>query len=145
MSEETPTEDTNQLQITIIPSTAQREGIQTEQQVAIPTEKSVIPAQQQEEGDELGDIEYDNPEYEITKEKIKKLAKEIAATRKKSTETKGKGKRKLILLDSEDEEELLATAVDIIEDAIANKVSVEIVPKICRNGSMTRSTEKAKK
>ena len=36
----------------------------------------------------MGDIESDNPEYEITKEKIKKLAKEIAAIRKKATETK---------------------------------------------------------
>ena len=104
---------------------AQREGTQTEQQVAIPAEKSVIPAQQQEEGDELGDIESDNLEYDITKEKIKKLANEIVAARKKATETKGKGKCKLILSDSEDEEELLATTIDIIEDAVANKVLVE--------------------
>ena len=73
----------------------------------------------------MGDIESDNPEYDITKEKIKKLAKEIVAVRKKATKTKGKGKRNLILSDLEDEEELLATTVDIIEDVVANKVSVE--------------------
>ena len=38
---------------------------------------------------------------------------------------KGKGKRKLILSDLEDEEELLATTFDIIEDDVTNKVSVE--------------------
>ena len=54
MSEETPIEDTNELQITIIPPPAQREGTQIEQQVANPAEKSASPAQQQEEGDELG-------------------------------------------------------------------------------------------
>ena len=43
-----------------------------EQQVAIPAKKSVMLAQQQEEGAELGDIESDNPNYEITKEKFKK-------------------------------------------------------------------------
>ena len=73
----------------------------------------------------MGYIESDNPDYEITKEKIKNLAKEIATTTKKAIETKGKGKRKLILSESEDEEELLATAVDIIEDSIENKVSVK--------------------
>ena len=40
-------------------------------------------------------------------------------------ETKGKGKHKLILLESKDEEELVATTIDIIEDAVVNKVSVE--------------------
>ena len=45
-------------------------------------------------------IESDNPKYDITKEKVKKLAKEIVAVRKKATETKGKGKRKMILSDS---------------------------------------------
>ena len=54
----------------------------------------------------MGDIEFDNLEYEISKEKIKKLAKEIVAVRKKTTETKGNGKRKLILPEeSEDEDE----------------------------------------
>ena len=51
----------------------------------------------------MGDIESDNPEYEITKEKIKNLANEIRTVRKKETETKGKGKRKLIPSESEDE------------------------------------------
>ena len=73
----------------------------------------------------MGDIEYDNPEYSITKDKVKKLAKEIAAVRKKATETKGKGKHKLILSQSKDQEELLSIATNIIEDAIANNVSVE--------------------
>ena len=73
----------------------------------------------------MGDIDFNNPEYEITKEKIKKIAKEIVAVRKKATETKGKGKHKMILSDSEDEEETLATMVDIIEYAVANKVPVE--------------------
>ena len=73
----------------------------------------------------MGDIESDNPEYDMTKYKVKNLAKEIAASRKKDTETKGKGKHKLILSESEDEEELLGTIVDIIEDVVANKFSVE--------------------
>ena len=51
----------------------------------------------------------------MTKENLRKIAKEIAASRKKKgTQGKGKGKRKLILLESEDEEELLATTVDIL-------------------------------
>ena len=114
MSEETPAEDTNRLQITIIPPTTQRESTQTEQQVANPAEKSVSPAQQQEEGEELGDIKSHNLEYDITKEKFIKLAKEIAAVRKKETQEKGKGKRKLILSESEDEDKLVATAINII-------------------------------
>ena len=55
---------------------------------------------------------------------------EIAAARKNLTKTKGKGKRKLILLESKDEEELLATIVDIIEDVVANKVSIKTQFKI---------------
>ena len=78
----------------------------------------------------MGDIESDNIEYDITKEKVKNLAKEIAVVRKKATETKGKGKRNLILSESEDEEELLATVVDIIEDTVANKVLVKTQFKI---------------
>ena len=38
---------------------------------------------------------------------------------------KGKGKRRILLSESKDEEELLATAVDIIEDTTTNKVLVE--------------------
>ena len=125
MSEETPVEDTNRLKITIIPPTSQRGITQTEQQVTNPAEKSVSPAQQQEEGEELGDIESENPKYSLTKDKVKKLAAKIAAARKKVTETKGKGKRKLILSQSKDDNELLSTAIDIIEDVVANKVLVE--------------------
>ena len=62
----------------------------------------------------------------MTKENLRKIAKEVVASRKrKAIEEKGKGNRKLILSESEDEEELLVTAVDIIEDATTNKFSVE--------------------
>ena len=78
----------------------------------------------------MGEIEPENPEYAVTKGIIWKLSKEIAAARKKlktQQQQQGKGKRKLILADSsEDEEELAAIALDIIEDAAANKVPVEI-------------------
>ena len=60
---------------------------------------------------------------------IKKLAKEIAVARRKiklQKRQQGKGKRKLVLADStDDEEELAASALDIVEDARANKVTVE--------------------
>ena len=60
------------------------------------------------------------------KRKPKKIAKEITASRKrKAIHEKGKGKRKLILSESEDEEELLDTIVDIIEDATTNKILVD--------------------
>ena len=45
VSEETPAEDTNRLQITIIPPMAQRGSIPTEQQVTKPTEESINPVQ----------------------------------------------------------------------------------------------------
>ena len=63
----------------------------------------------------------------MTKENFKKIAKEISTSRKnKGTQEKGKGKHKLILSEeSEDEEELLVTAVDILKDASRNKVSIE--------------------
>ena len=63
----------------------------------------------------------------MTKENLKKIAKEISTSRKKKgTHAKGKGKHKLILSEeSEYEEELLSTAADILEDALINKVSVE--------------------
>ena len=62
----------------------------------------------------------------MTKENLKKIAKEITTSRKrKENQEKGKGKRKLILSESEDGEELLDSAIDIIEDAAANKISVE--------------------
>ena len=51
MLEETLAEDTNQIQITIIPPTTQRGITQTEQQVANPAKKSVSPAQQHDGGE----------------------------------------------------------------------------------------------
>ena len=126
MSDDIPVEDTNRLQITVVPPPTQRGNTPTEQQVTKPAEKSISPVQQQEGGEGLEeDIESDNPEYAITKDKIKKLAKEIAAARKKATQEKGKGKCKLILSESEDEDKLVATVVNIIEDVVVNKVSVE--------------------
>ena len=55
----------------------------------------------------------------MTKENLRKIAKEISTSRrKKGTHGKGKGKHKLILSkESEDEEEVLATTVDILDDA----------------------------
>ena len=77
----------------------------------------------------MNGVEHDNPEYALSKGIIKKLAAEIAATRKRLKAQKvqqGKGKCKLIITESsDDEEELIAAAVDIVEDAAANKVSVE--------------------
>ena len=63
----------------------------------------------------------------MTKQNLKRIAQEISTSRKKQgSQAQGKGKCKLILLEeSEDEKELLATAVDILEDASMNKVSVE--------------------
>ena len=76
-----------------------------------------------------GEIETENPEYAATKENITKLLKEIAASRKRKRtqqEQQGKGKRKLIIAKSlEDEEELAAMTIDIIEDATTNKVPVK--------------------
>ena len=64
--------------------------------------------------------------YALTKENIRKLLKEIAASRKRKRiqeQEKGKGKRKIIITESSKyEDELAATAVDIIEDAVANKI-----------------------
>ena len=62
----------------------------------------------------------------MTKENLRKIVKETTASRKKKAiQEKGKGKRWILLYESEDEEELFATTVDIIEDATTNKVSVE--------------------
>ena len=87
-----------------------------------PAKENLIPTQEPRE-----EIEAKNLEYVVTKEIIAKLSKEIAATRKrKRTQPQGKGKHKLIILESsDDDEELAATALDIIEDAAANKVPVE--------------------
>ena len=89
-------------------------------------EKNISLVHQQDGGEGLEeDIESDNPEYAITKDKIRKLAREITAARKKATQEKGKGKRKLILSESEYEDELVATIVDIIKYTVANKFLVE--------------------
>ena len=63
----------------------------------------------------------------MTKENLKRIANEISTSRKKKgSQEQGKGKCKLILPEElEDEEELLSTIVDILEDAALNKVSVE--------------------
>ena len=63
----------------------------------------------------------------MIKENLRKIDKEIATSRKKiGTQGKGKGKHKFILSEElDDEEELLDTIVDILEDAAMNKVSVE--------------------
>ena len=74
-------------------------------------------------------VEPDNPEYAVSRGIIKKLASEIAAARKKikgQEQQQGKGKCKLIITESsDDDDELAAAALDIIEDAAANKVPVE--------------------
>ena len=123
-SKDTPVEDTGRLQIIIKPPTAQREETHAEQQVTNPAEESLIPTQ-----DPRGEIETKNPEYALTKDNITRLSKEIVASRKRKKtqeQEKGKGKRRLIIVESsEDEEELAAMALDIIEDAAANKVPVE--------------------
>ena len=90
-------------------------------------EKNIILVHQHEGGEGLEeDIESENLEYAITKDKIRKLAKEIAAVRKKATQEKGKGKHKIILSESENEDELVAMAIHIIEDDVVNKVPIEM-------------------
>ena len=77
----------------------------------------------------INEVQTDDPEYALSQSIIKNLAKEISAARKRLRAQKvqqDKGKRKLILAESsDDEEELLATAVDIVEDANTNKIPVE--------------------
>ena len=93
------------------------------QQTTPPAPALVKPTQEP-----TGEVEEDDPEYALSKSTIKKLAKEIAVTRKRLKTQKqqtGRGKRKLILDSSNDEEELATAAIDIVEDARANKVSVE--------------------
>ena len=109
------------------PSTEQQPTEQaqlTVPQTAPPTPETVDPAQ-----NPTGEVEEDNPEYAVSRSIIKKLAKEIAVARRKiklQKRQQGKGKRKLVLADStDDEEELAASALDIVEDAWANKVTVE--------------------
>ena len=126
---ETPVEHTSRIQIIIKPPTAQRaephtKETQVEQQVITPAAESIIQTQEPRV-----ETEPENPKYAITKGIIKELSKEIAAARKKlrtQQQQQGKGKHKLIIAESlDDEEELAATTLDIIEDAIANKVPVE--------------------
>ena len=77
----------------------------------------------------MGEFKPNNPEYVVSRGIIQKLANEIAVARKKikgQEQQQGKGKRKLIIAkSSDDEDELAATTLDIIEDAAANKVPVE--------------------
>ena len=124
MSGETPAEGTGRLQITIRPPTLQREETQAQQQVTNLAKESLVSTQ-----DQGGEIDTENPEYVVTKENIRRLSKEIAASRKRKRTQKqeqGKGKHKLIIAESsEDEEEIVATTCDIKEDTIANKVLVE--------------------
>ena len=126
---------TSRVHITVKPPTAkvvepqpteqQQPTKQTQQQTTPPVPATVEPTQVR-----TGEVEGNDPEYALSKSIIKKLAKEIAVARKKIKAQKlqqGRGKRKLILANSfDDEEELAAMAVDIVEDARENKVSVEI-------------------
>ena len=77
----------------------------------------------------MPEVEPDNPEYVVSRGIIKKLVSEIATAWKKikgKEQQQGKGKRKLIIFESsDDDDKLAAVALDIIEDAAANKVSVE--------------------
>ena len=124
MSEETPAEGTGRLQIIIRPPTLQRQETQAQQLVTNPAEESLVSTK-----DQGGVLDTENPEYVVTKENIRKLSKEIAASRKRKRtqeQEQGKGKRKLIIAESsEDEEELAAIAYDIIEDSASNRVLVE--------------------
>ena len=96
MSEETLAEDTNRLQLAIIPAMTQRGSTPIEQWVTKPTEKSISPVQPKEGGEGLEeDIEFNNPEYAITKDKIRKLVREIAAARKRQLGKKGRGSTSL--------------------------------------------------
>ena len=77
----------------------------------------------------MGEVDPNKPEYALSRGIIRKLANEIAAVRKKiraQKEQQGKGKHELIIADSsDDEEELAAMALDLIEDAAENKVLIE--------------------
>ena len=103
----------------------QQPTVEPQQQTTPPAPATVDPTQVQR-----GEVKGNDPEYALSRSIIKKLAKEIAVARKKIKAQKlqqGRGKRKLILADSsDDEEELAAAAVDVVEDACANKVSVEV-------------------
>ena len=98
------------------------EETHAKQQVTNPAKENLIPTHTPREV-----IEIENLEYAVTKEIITKLSKDIVATRKRERiQPQGKGKRKLIIPESsDDDEELAATTLDIIEDVAANKVPVE--------------------
>ena len=103
MFNDIPAEDTSRLQLTIVPQPIQTRSAPTEHQVAKPTEKSIIPTHQWEEGEEKIEeyIEPDNPEYAMTKQNLRKTTKEISASRKKKEiQEKGKRKRRILLSDS---------------------------------------------
>ena len=56
----------------------------------------------------MGEVEPDNPEYDVSRGIIKKLATEIVVARKKiraQKEQQGKGKCKIIISESSDDEE----------------------------------------
>ena len=79
----------------------------------------------------------------MRKENLRKITKEVAASRKrKEIQEKRKGKHKLILSELEDEEKILVTIIDIIEDVIANKVSVETQFKRFVNAGAKQGTPK---
>ena len=103
VSEETLVEHIVQLQITIKPPIAKR----AEPQIIEPQPKQqVIPLAVESvvlNQEPTGEIEPENPKYAITKGIIQKLAKEIAAARKKiktQEQQQGKGTRKLIIAES---------------------------------------------
>ena len=135
VSEDTPTVPTSWVHITVKPPTAklvdpqptkqQQPKVPPQQQTTPPAPATVDPTQVP-----TGEVEKNDLEYALSRGIIKKLAKEIAIARKKIKAQKlqqGRGKRKLILADSsDDEKELAAAAIDIVEDAHANKVSIEI-------------------
>jgi len=106
------------------PPTEQQQTPPPAQQTAPPATQTVDPAQTP-----TGEVEEDNPEYAVSRSILKKLAKEIAIARrniKLQKRQQGKGKRKLVLADStDDDDELAASALDIVEDARANKVTIE--------------------
>ena len=131
VSEDIPIEPTGRVQIIIKPPAVKRDDPQPTEPQPQPQQKttlsapvSVTPTQVP-----MGEVDPDNPEYALSQGIIKKLAAEIVAARKKIKAQKvqqGKGKHKLIIAESsDDEEELVATALDIIEDAATNKVPVE--------------------
>ena len=71
----------------ISPQPLQIKSAPTEHLVVMPIEQSTIPTHQQEGGEEIEeDIELDNLEYAMTKENLKEIEKEIAASRKREGE-----------------------------------------------------------